>query len=466
MSPTGAHAAQVFGLASAEQDLRVAASMSRVQFVRSQDELALWSPKATGRVLSAREAFSAFGFETLAEAVENGSAILPCSRAEPAATLRKQREALGLSVSEVAKSAGLDVSAIERAEEVREISPIRTLERIARILGLDERLLAVKAGAGGDPELAYRLREMRSGSVRFSASVVSALAEAAWVVSTQRRLESDLAQGAPQIWRQEPSNNYEYPTWRRGYELAARTRRALGLDAALPISNLRELCERLGVPIVQLALPANFAGATVASGSARGIVVNTEGANRSVWVRRATIAHELGHLLWDPRPKLHALRVDEYVEIDTLPWAMADRVEARANAFAIEFLAPQTAALAVYREHADPGSGVAAVMERFGISATAARNHLGNALGDVNALPVASDHAQPSPDWEGRESFTTDYFPSPSTPLSRRGSFAGVVVAAEGARVASEDTAAEYLNVTIAEYRRVRGAIAGLFSAT
>jgi len=40
------------------------------------------------------------------------------------------------------------------------------------------------------------------------------------------------------------------------------------------------------------------------------------GWNRHVYVRRATIAHELGHLLHDVEEKLQDLHVDEYAELE------------------------------------------------------------------------------------------------------------------------------------------------------
>ncbi len=80
------------------------------------------------------------------------------------------------------------------------------------------------------------------------------------------------------------------------------------------------------------------------------MAINTQGLNGNVWVRRFTMAHELGHLLWDPDQRLQSLRVDTYrdLEEDPVQRPGLDPVEARANAFAIELLAPQEYVLKVF----------------------------------------------------------------------------------------------------------------------
>ncbi len=144
--------------------------------------------------------------------------------------------------------------------------------------------------------------------------------------------------------------------------------------------------ERLGIPVVQAPLPGNteIAGATVAAaddreGEVRGIVFNTLGANENVWVRRTTLAHELGHLLFDPPERLENLRVDSYAEGRTDPQGgeAADFVEQRANAFAVAFLAPDDAV----RETAPAPlttASVAKTMRTFGIGKVAAGHRICN----------------------------------------------------------------------------------------
>ena len=60
-----------------------------------------------------------------------------------------------------------------------------------------------------------------------------------------------------------------------------------------------------------------------------------------MWIRRATLAHELGHLLYDPDSRLQNVCVDSYIGSRKDPQTYeSDFVEQRANAFAIAFLAP------------------------------------------------------------------------------------------------------------------------------
>ena len=107
-----------------------------------------------------------------------------------------------------------------------------------------------------------------------------------------------------------------------------------------------------------------------------GIVLNIEGRNSNVWIRRATLAHELAHILFDPEEQLSSVRVDSYEQVardaehdDQLP----DNVEQRANAFAIEFLAPRNAVKQIVSDPAHvSAASVENVMLEFGIGKAAA----------------------------------------------------------------------------------------------
>ena len=93
----------------------------------------------------------------------------------------------------------------------------------------------------------------------------------------------------------------------------------------------------------------------------------------------ATLAHELGHLSFDPPERLENLRVDSYAEGRTDPRGegAADFVEQRANAFAVAFLAPNDAV----RETAPPpltADSVAKTIRMFGIGKVAAGHRICN----------------------------------------------------------------------------------------
>ena len=198
---------------------------------------------------------------------------------------------------------------------------------------------------------------------------------------------------------------------------------------------MRELVEhRLGIPIVQVELPNDIAGATISTSGHRGIVLNTKGANTNVWIRRTTLAHELAHILFDPETRLSSVRVDSYEQMerntkDVTP--SLDDVERRANAFAVEFLAPQEAVRLLVPDVAQvSGEAVGMVQSRFGIGRAAARFHVGNAWYQQADLPPESSiHATPTHEQQAAEDFTQRLFPDQGnnrpTPRSIRPSYHG-----------------------------------------
>jgi Zn-dependent peptidase ImmA (M78 family)/transcriptional regulator with XRE-family HTH domain len=444
---------EIFGQESRGQSPLQRALTSHRRFVRSQDHLAVLTEPADGRTYSAYEALHYFGLDKLVEAVTYGSAVLPVSPQQPALSLRSRREQLGLQPRDVAQAAGVREGDVERAEDSTQVVPFRTLERLARVLGLDDSRLATTEDAGGDSRLALRLRTMGQQRPQFSSTLVSELADTAWIIGTQTRLEGWLGHRS-RLEEFEPSPNYGehgYPPWMHGYWLANETRRVLGLDELEPIRSLRELCFELGVPLIERELPKEFAGATLDSNGTRGIVVNVKGWNENVWVRRSTIAHELGHLLWDPAQKLESLKVDAYSELERAPWEL-DAVEARANAFAIEFLAPQAGVLEILRKQ-DDSRDVSRVMHHFGISRTAATYHVWNA--EDRQRPIENylaPESWPGDEWRAVEDLTLDYFPLKATPDARKGAFARTVVLAKRDGLISADSAASYLGVQEEEF--------------
>jgi transcriptional regulator with XRE-family HTH domain len=438
------------------------AQSSDQEFVRSQDHLAFADQQAEGRRrLSAIEALAAYGFDKLLEAREFGVAVIAASDREPAKTLRARREALGLSEESVAKASRVPIEIVRSAEDPTNRTPIRMLERIAITLGLDERIIGVADGAGGSNDLAVRLRTLGQAKTWFSSVFVASLSEAAWVIATQLRLQKRLRNiAAIPITPDANYGNKMYPAWRHGYYLATKARKDLFLgDAA--IGSLRSLCWRLGIPLVHATLPDHFAGATLRTSEGRGILVNTAGANASVWVRRSTIAHELGHLLWDPEDRLKTVTVDNFDDIDSSRAWNDDFTEARANAFAVELLGPWAAVHDVFNAATSDADGIGNVMNEFGMSFTAARHHVTNGL----KRPIRADSVitEPSADWRGREGFTEDYFPIVTTSQLRRGEFAGLVVEAERQRLISNDTASTYLETDLATYHEQAPAIADIF---
>ena len=435
-----------------------ARSSSRI-FVRSQVQLAENSPEATGRRLSAWEALETFGLDKLREVFEYSSAILSCTAEEPAQTLHNRREDLGLSVKNVAKVTGLNEDDVENAENPKTLTSIHIIEKIARALALDEGTISLTPGANGDPKLAMRLRTLES--THRSSELVSQLCEAAWVSGKQYELFKWLYSSPPVALTAkgfEPNSNYgnaEYPAWKQGYWLARQARKILGVSEEQPIKCMRELIEDdLEIPLVQTVFPETIAGATIANGSVRGITVNTKGHNHNVWVRRMTLAHELGHLLYDPDENLKKLLVDQYSDLEQAPWGQTDYVEQRANAFAVDFLAPQKATIEVFKSVVDCSGGLRKVMDTFGLSYTSARFHIWNGLDRKISLDdLVVDNWETTDEWSGKESFTIDYFKPDSVPISKRGRFACLVVQSMAANLLTEESAAAYLGCSVDDYR-------------
>ncbi|MEE9614131.1 MAG: XRE family transcriptional regulator [Thermodesulfobacteriota bacterium] len=459
----------IFGAESSGTTAEERARSSKRIFVRSQDELSICREGAQGRQLSAWEALQTFRLDVLEKAFFDGTAILVESKEEPARTFKARREALGLTDEDISNALGLPVDQINTIENPKKRNPIRDLELVAQYLGLDERKIAFQGGLKGDNPLALRLKTLREERNLNSKTVIS-FSEAAWLIAIEDRLREWLKikrnEAVSKFLPNDDLGDASYRAWQIGYDLAEKTRDKLGIAQDAPISSLRELCiDKLALPVIQSELPDSIAGATVANNELRGIVVNISGRNENVWIRRATIAHELGHLLWDPDQNLERIRVDQYDEIDKA-WSSdigIDYVEQRANAFAAEFLAPQRVAAKIYKKE----GSLRAVMENFGVSFTLARYQVWNGLYRTEDLDsFVAENTDPTDEWKGRESFTTDYFPIESVPISRRGFFAGVVVLAEQENLISKDTAMQYLRCSEDEYNASKDSIPGLFDLT
>ena len=458
----------IFGPEAGGGSIEEVARRSSRKFVRSTGELAVYEPSRnpTGHVFTAWEAYSAYGVEILEEALEYGSSILRCARDSTSDALRSRRQALNLSHEEVARAAALSsASVVQCAESAPSQVPIRDIEQIAMVLGLDERWVAFRSDSGGDEGLAYRLRTLSAAGPRSAVPLTSRtatlFAEAASIIRVQLRLQRWLG---IETERESfaPSNDYGSPmtpAWRVGYRLAEDARRTLGLDES-PIASMRALVEdRLGIPVVQVDLRQNIAGATVVTededgGEARGVILNASGANANVWIRRATLAHELGHLLFDPNERLQNVRVDPYGQSEADPQSHeleTDYVEQRANAFAIAFLAPLEA---VRRMVSSPPSNesVVDVMHTYGLSHTAARYHVRNAHFGEYDVPASGAGQVPSDELTAAENLTLDYFPLQGTSIQRRGKFAALVTQAVEEGYISKDTASLYLQCSVGEF--------------
>ena len=455
----------VFG-AGVGDDVLLRADKSERFFARNIDEIFVATERVRGPRMRAREALDAYGFDVLREVADEGSALLSADADAAGRVLRERRGQLDLTIAKVARSAGLSPDVVEALEHSRR-RPIREYERVARALGLDERMVSFRADPVGNDRIAVRLRTLhnaRSGAL--TATTVAALAEASWVASTQIRLERSFGLDQPehQFIHSDDYGGRGWPAWRAGFELASGVRKALGLGDA-PIPSLRDLCERrLRIPVIQAELGEEIAGATVESDGCRAVVLNLSGQNREVFVRRATLAHELGHILFDPPRRLDDLRVDRYDEFERSFEQVVDPVEQRANAFAVELIAPQNAAVTRYETTAD--DPLRAVIDHFGLSFTATRYQVWNGLARKVALDtMMAPNTAPDSAWDGNEAYTIDYHPirSLASRPSRAGRFSALTLRAASEGRISWDTAAEWLMSSEGEIRAAETAVRGLF---
>jgi len=437
---------RVFGSESCGSTPESRARTSNRIFVRSQHQVSFWNEGSKGRRFKAGEVLDAYGWDVLRELADHSASPVVTAGGEPLRFLTKQLEALGVDQRKTLVAAKWPQTSIDAFERNRQV-PFKDLERLAQMISVEPHELGQPDQAESAHSLGVRLRSIGATHARFSSKVVLALAEAAWVIRKQHELTRLLNEPVRDlcITPDDEYGSYLTPAWRKGQQLAQDTRDRLGFDGNQRIESLTQLLEdTLGIPVIHVELPVDFAGATIANGDVRGIVINTNGKNHNVWVRRMTMAHELGHLLWDPPQRLKRLVVDRYSEVEADFVKAQDPVEQRANAFAVEFLAPRAAIRSLYLEASNARDGVIAIMEAFDIGRAAATYHIQN---ELHGATVKTGQIELEPDDAliAREELTVGYFKPDEVPYSRRGKFARLVAKAVREGLITDDTAAAYL---------------------
>ena len=458
----------LFGQAAEESSLEEAIRNSHHQFVRGKLQLALYDPSRnpTGHVLTAWEAWNAYGTDVLEETVEYSSAKLIATRQALEETLIKRRGQLGLTQATVAAIAGVDEEEILAAEANPWEAPILNLEKIALGMGLDERIMFFRSDALGDVDLAARLRDMRNqprDSLGWiSAEIAGFLAEASSVIRIQDRLQGWLGKPAPeQLFTYSPDygDNNVHNARMAGYQLAADARNRLGLGAG-PIRSMAKLAgENLGVPVVSAELPHGVACATLSitdeyGREVRGIVMNSAGPNRNPWSNRVNLARGLGHALFDTPARLGKVWMDGTLK-GPENHQEGDPVEERADAFALAFLAP----FVPVRENARPpieARDVEWTMRHFGMSEPAARRRIDSCHSHEFHIPhIGTTHA-PSEEQTRAEALDWTGVFLYSERASRRGQFARIILDCHNRSLISDDTAGLYLGCSREEFRTSR----------
>lgn len=177
--------------------------------------------------------------------------------------------------------------------------------------------------------------------------------------------------------------DHEAPDWEQGRVCAERVRAALGLgDEAIP-SMVALLEDRLRWALFFVTpdeLSIAVQGASTATPQP-GVLVNLIGGRESWWRTRASLAHEMCHLLFDAHAQPYLLSPDGSLETRG-HWELVDHfraLERRANAFAAYFLVPSASLRETVGLVApDSDEAIERACMTFGVSKTMAVRRLGH----------------------------------------------------------------------------------------
>jgi len=237
--------------------------------------------------------------------------------AEIAQRLREARLAAGLSQEELGIAAGLDRTMISKIESLtRQVKAVE-LTRLCGALGLQLGHFLVPAPAVVSRR-AVELEEEASDGSKVSRRVENALF--AWLRDVRQLMKIGVLAPRKVLMTGNAGSAEE------AREAAAQLRRRLGM-AEGPIGSMVDVAERAGVLIALTDLPGD--GASINEGDLAVAIVSVQG---DPGRRRATAAHELGHVVLG----------DEFAS-DIGVHASRDRREAVIDAFAAEFLLPAAA---------------------------------------------------------------------------------------------------------------------------
>jgi len=111
-------------------------------FVRSQDLLSHYKPKATGMIMTWDEVLDTYGFEIVSEVELEDSAIIVCNNEEPSRSIMFRRLSLQLTIEEVVSITGLSPAEIENVETYNTRSDFHKIYVICEALGLDPKQIS------------------------------------------------------------------------------------------------------------------------------------------------------------------------------------------------------------------------------------------------------------------------------------------------------------------------------------
>ncbi|MBF0174270.1 MAG: ImmA/IrrE family metallo-endopeptidase [Magnetococcales bacterium] len=177
----------------------------------------------------------------------------------------------------------------------------------------------------------------------------------------------------------EESNHHR--SFEQGYLLAQWLRQKLNLEDHKPVDP-EGLLHSLGVSVANTHIAREIDAIARWDGERMGILVNRSGLRaKQSWGRRASLAHEMAHLLVDTHHVLPSVEI--------LGGRMPLRVEQRANAFAAEFLLPRSQVTQAVPDQITPAT-LKSMMEnlanRFSVGHLLAARQIQNHLKDQNQI--------------------------------------------------------------------------------
>jgi Zn-dependent peptidase ImmA (M78 family) len=344
--------------------------------------------------------------------------------------IRTWREALHLTVRDVATAGRLDESSVCAIEAGGQVS-VDELEAIARTLGLSgDQLYDDQVSPSAGSEVLRVLFKSAEGLQPPPGSTLAML-DAARAALDLLDLHEALKLPKPvEISLAQLKRVPKEPLHQLGHRQARAVRANLGLGRK-PIASMRDLIvETLRVPVLAAQLGEHGPDAFSVFGPRKriAIVLNVDGKHRNLLVRRFTLAHELGHVVGDrPTNGMNGLAclVDSQRELD---------LEIRANAFAVHLLLP-TGVENRKTELLQPAEFRAA-MEHWGIHFSALRLFLKNLLGfSEEQMVEAGPRVETNAPLRIRDAEELEEERSPlnEVPLPRRGALSRLVLQEFGA---------------------------------
>lgn len=287
------------------------------------------------------------------------------------------RRTRGLKPQDVANDAGIPVERLMGLEAGRGGATTSDVSRIAEVLELDA--AALLAGRRLErPSFTAYLRH--TGTMQdFAASDVAVLegglAQARALVDLRALLGEAPGLFASGTFKPRAAPNRNAA--RAGYLLAREVRRALQ-NPTEPLGDLRELLElTFGIAVVRVQLATPRATALgLKAGRAGAVIVAESTPNRAA---RGYLAHELGHVLFDPAARGVQVAID--VENGHRSVMAAEQ---RARGFSAELLLPEAGVAKVLGAPSEVSGQVEAVRlvararDYFGASWPMTANHLCN----------------------------------------------------------------------------------------